>query len=64
MNQLEKLFCALRYFNDTSMTLFEGLEDQKICAGKYLSVFRENLHLDEELQPDVSAVDTQATQVL
>ena len=63
MNQLEKLFFVLRYFTDTSMTLFEGLEDQKICAGKYLSASRENLHLGEELQRDVSTAATQAMQV-
>ena len=63
MNQLEKLFCVLRYFTDASMTLFEGLEDQKICAGKYLSASRENLHLGGELQRDVSTVATQACEV-
>ena len=40
------------------MTLFEGLEDQKVCAEKYLLVLMESLHVGEELQPDVSAVTT------
>lgn len=37
-----------------TMALFEGSEDQKISAEKYLSASRETLHLGEELQPDVS----------
>ena len=37
-----------------TMALFEGSEDQKISAEKYLSASRETLHLGEEPQPDVS----------
>ena len=41
-----------------TVTLFEGLEDQKIFAEKFLSVSRESLHIGQELKQNIAAVPT------